>query len=117
MKRKDIPRRRCTGRTVAIRLNWLLVAAGCSCLAAPMACAQNKPDPLEQARKDQKKHEAKQPVTTDAIIPDSQFESALPPIDPALGQPLPPIESIDAVPVTPVNPPATLPTASTPPHA
>lgn len=112
----DFPGRNAVPSSIPKQLSWLLAAAGWSCLAAPMAFAQRQPDPLEQARKDQKKHQADQPAATDAIIPDSQFESALPSIDPALGQPLPPIESIDAVPVAPVSPPAAPPTTSTPPQ-
>src|SRR4051812_8674862 len=71
----------------------ILLLTACACLYAP-ASAQRKPDPLEQARKDQQARndqadsEAGQPATTDAIIPDSQFQSALPPLDPAIGQPL-----------------------------
>jgi hypothetical protein len=38
---------------------------------------------------------------SDAIISDAQFDKALPPLDSALGQPLPPIENIDAMPAMP----------------
>lgn len=62
-------------------------------LAAPqLAMAQRAPDPLEQVR-----NGTEAPVPADdAILPDSQFQEALPPIDPQLSQPLAPIETIDA---------------------
>ncbi|WCM29059.1 BamA/TamA family outer membrane protein [Sphingomonas sp. QA11] len=71
---------------------------------AQPATAQRRPDPLEQARDSQKESaKATDPAGQGAdapIIPDSQFEQALPAIDPALNQPLAPIESIDLMPVT-----------------
>ncbi|WEK01483.1 MAG: BamA/TamA family outer membrane protein [Candidatus Sphingomonas phytovorans] len=70
---------------------------------AQPAAAQRRPDPLEQARDSQKESaKATDPAGQGAdapIIPDSQFEQALPAIDPALNQPLAPIESIDLMPV------------------
>ncbi|MES2453335.1 MAG: BamA/TamA family outer membrane protein [Pseudomonadota bacterium] len=77
---------------------------------AQPAAAQRRPDPLEQARDSQKESaRATDPTGQGAdapIIPDSQFEQALPAIDPALNQPLPPIESIDLMPVVPPATPA-----------
>ena len=71
-----------------------------ACLVPQAALAQRAPDPLEKARADARHQaEAQQQQTMgDSIIPDSQFEQALPPIDPALTQALPPIETIDALP-------------------
>ena len=44
------------------------------------------------------------PGTAEPIVPDSQFEEALPPLDPALGAPLEPIETFDVT-----DPPVTAP--------
>ena len=45
------------------------------------------------------------PATEEPIIPDSQFEEALPPLDPELGAPLEPLEPIDpAAPTAPEAP-------------
>ena len=66
------------------------------------ASAQRRPDPLEEARKSQEDQAAKAdpgaPANGEPIIPDSQFQDALPAIDDELSQPLAPIESIDASP-------------------
>jgi len=69
------------------------------------ASAQRRPDPLEEARKSQQDQAAKAdpsaPANGEPIIPDSQFQDALPAIDDELSQPLAPIESIDASPAAP----------------
>ena len=80
-----------------------------ACLTPQAAWAQRAPDPLEKARAEAKhKADAQQPATSDNIIPDSQFQQALPPIDPELTQPLTPIENIDALPAA--SPPVATPT-------
>ena len=71
------------------------------------ASAQRRPDPLEEARKSQEDQAAKAdpgaPANGEPIIPDSQFQDALPAIDDELSQPLAPIESIDASPAAPAT--------------
>ncbi|TFI59915.1 hypothetical protein E2493_01290 [Sphingomonas parva] len=42
-------------------------------------------------------------ASEEAIVPDSQFEEALPPLDPALGQPLEPLEDFDVKDAPPVT--------------
>ncbi|MEO9130511.1 MAG: hypothetical protein ABI240_04820, partial [Sphingomonas sp.] len=78
-------------------LSLAALLIGC---AAPLAgWAQSAPDPLEQVRADARSQADKQATASDApIIPDSQFEKAMPPIDPAMTEPLDPIEAIDAIP-------------------
>jgi translocation and assembly module TamA len=79
------------------------------------ASAQRKPDPVEQARKDQAaKADPAVPASGDPIIPDSQFNDALPAIDGDLNQPLAPIESIDSMPAEPATPPVQTATPTTP---
>lgn len=91
----------------------LVLLASLYAVTQPVS-AQRRPDPVEQARKDQQDQAAKTdtaaPAGSDPIIPDSQFQQALPPIDGELNQPLAPIESIDAMPAAP----ATQPTAPSP---
>ncbi len=55
---------------------------------------------------------AEAPATEEPIIPDSQFEEALPPLDPELGAPLEPIEPLD--PAAPPFPPVPGPVEDTP---
>jgi translocation and assembly module TamA len=96
----------------------LLLATVCLSHAALAATPpQRAADPVDQAR------EGAPQTAADAgpIIPDSQFEEALPPIDAELAQPLPPIGDIDAPPVgdqadvqAPVPPPAVVTTAPDP---
>jgi translocation and assembly module TamA len=70
-------------------------------LAAPaVARAQPVKPPEDQAGQPQ----GPEPASTEPIVPDSQFEQALPPLDPALNQPLEPIE-----PTAPITPGATPP--------
>ncbi|MEN2792056.1 BamA/TamA family outer membrane protein [Sphingomonas oligophenolica] len=77
-------------------------------LVPQAASAQRSPDPLEKARAEARHQaDAQRAATDDSIIPDSQFQQALPPIDPALTQALAPIESIDAIPAPPPPLPAT----------
>jgi len=84
-----------------------------ACAVATPASAQSAPDPLQKARAEARDQAEKQaPMADDAIIPDSQFEKALPPIDPALTAPLAPIETIDALPPAQATPPP--PTQSSP---
>jgi translocation and assembly module TamA len=52
-------------------------------LAAPLAAQPQPADPPESG------------ASAEPIVPDSQFEEALPPLDPELGAPLEPIESVD----------------------
>lgn len=85
---------------------------------APPVSAQQAPDPLEQARASA---ESAKPAPAnpndDAIVTDSQFQEALPPIDPALAAPLAPIEDIDALPddAAPTTTPTAAPPSQTPP--
>jgi translocation and assembly module TamA len=76
-----------------------LILAGA--LAAP-AFARTQParPPEDQAARSP----GAQPQSGEPIVPDSQFEQALPPLDPALNQPLEPIDA---------NPPATTPSTTT----
>ncbi len=85
--------------------------------------AQRQPDPVEAARESQRELiEQRRREQTDAaepaaeqsgdIIADSQFEDALPPLDPELSQPLPPIEDIDDVSLGSETIDATAPAAS-----
>ena len=75
-------------------------------LAAPgFARAQPTKPPEDQAAQPQ----TREPASTEPIVPDSQFEQALPPLDPALNQPLEPLEPIDP------NAPATVPAPPFPP--
>jgi translocation and assembly module TamA len=46
------------------------------------------------------------------IVPDSQFEKSLPPLDPEIGKPLPPIQGIDAPGAAPVPAPGSKPSAA-----
>lgn len=85
----------------------LILLLGVSGLAFPSAAlAQQQIDPLRAARK---QGEPAPPPQT-PIVPDSQFDAALPPIDPALAAPLPPIDQTALPP-----PPAQTPPAQTPP--
>lgn len=72
-------------------------------LAAPaFARAQPAKPPEDQAAQPQ----AAEPASNEPIVPDSQFEQALPTLDPALNQPIEPLE-----PIAP-NAPAAAPTAT-----
>jgi translocation and assembly module TamA len=75
-------------------------------LAAPaFARAQPVKPPEDRAAQPQ----AGAPASTEPIVPDSQFEQALPPLDPALNQPLEPLEPTDP------NAPTTAPASPFPP--
>jgi translocation and assembly module TamA len=77
-------------------------------LAAP-ACARAQPakPPEGQATAPP---QGSEPASPGPIVPDSQFEQALPPLDPALNQPLEPLD-----PNTPAFPPVPGPVENTPP--
>jgi len=64
-----------------------------ACICAYPAAAQRTADPLQQARERADRAERVAPADAGPIVPDSQFDKALPPIDPALSAPL---ETIDA---------------------
>lgn len=82
--------------------NALILLLGVSGLAFPSAViAQQQPDPLRAARKERQPA----PPPQAPIVPDSQFDAALPPIDPALTAPLPPIDQA-ALPPPPAQTPA-----------
>ena len=82
----------------------LLAAIAGGVLATPLAAhAQPNPPPPRTGSED---------TDDDPIIPDSQFEEALPPLDPELNQPLEPIEPID--PNAPAFPPVPGPVEDTP---
>ena len=87
-----------------------LILAGA--LAAPaFARAQPARPPEGQAAKPQDA----QPQTSPPIVPDSQFEQALPALDPALNRPLEPIEPIaPGAPPAPPFPPVPGPVENTP---
>jgi translocation and assembly module TamA len=85
---------------------FCLILLATPCTLPRAASAQRAPDPLEQARARAQHQADKQQPAGDAIIPDSQFQQALPPIDPALSAPLAPIENIDALPAAPATTPA-----------
>lgn len=72
-------------------------------LTAPMtARAQNAPPPAEPPASSQESGR----IDDGPIVPDSQFEEALPPLDPALNEPLEPLPPVDATaqPLTPFPP-------------
>ncbi len=73
------------------RILWAAIAGGV--LATPYAVQAQQPTPDNQAVRDD-----------EPIVPDSAFEEALPPLDPALIEPLEPLEAIepDASPFPPV---------------
>ena len=81
-----------------------LIVAGV--FAAPaFARAQPAKPPEDQAAPPQ----GSEPASAEPIVPDSQFEQALPPLDPALNQPLEPID-----PNAPAFPPVPGPVENTP---
>lgn len=95
-----------------MRLKSLLL---CACVAGAFmpgtALAQRQADPLRDPRKDPKPQDKRAPIAPDApIVPDSQFNAALPPIDPDLNAPLPPIDqSLPTATPTPPAPPVPAP--------
>ncbi len=67
-----------------VRILAAAIAGGV--LATPLAAQAQPADPADAAAQDE----------GEPIIPDSQFEEALPPLDPELNAPLEPIEPVDA---------------------
>jgi translocation and assembly module TamA len=79
-----------------------------------LACAARAQPPTGSARTGSTTPAATAP--TPPIVPDDQFEKELPPLDPAIGQPLAPLPSSlpPAPPVSPTTPPAPAPVAVNP---
>ena len=75
----------------------LLAAIAGGVLATPLAAHAQVPDPPERLDPDA------YPPLADPIVPESEFEEALPPLDPALYEPLEPLEPVD--PAAPPFPP------------
>jgi translocation and assembly module TamA len=71
----------------------LLAAFAGGVLAMPAAAPAQQPPPPDEIP----------PPPDEPIVPDSEFEDALPPLDPELNRPLEPIESLD--PAAPLFPP------------
>ena len=71
----------------------MLAAFAGGVLAMPAATPAQQPPPPDESP----------PPADEPIVPDSEFEDALPPLDPELNRPLEPIESLD--PAAPLFPP------------